>query len=181
MNYLLLTAGVILLHSGVREYADRKYARGVEHPRDLKRLCGVSHPHRAGHPHGIKYPCGGKAPDEAPVIFIIEKYYNRGAALDLLSRRPGAVCILHAGMLSAAGVCYAMVLRAPGNALSKTGMALLVGGGAGNLCDRLCRGYVVDYFRFPVGPERFRRIIFNLSDLCVFAGALLAVAGADKK
>ncbi len=47
MNYLLLTAGVILLHSGVREYADRKYARGVEHPRDLKRLCGVSHPHRA--------------------------------------------------------------------------------------------------------------------------------------
>ena len=61
----------------------------------------------------------------------------------------------------------------------KTGVALLLGGGLSNLYDRYTKGHVVDYFHINIGPKRLRNIIFNISDFCVFIGALLAVAGAE--
>jgi signal peptidase II len=56
-------------------------------------------------------------------------------------------------------------------------MAILAGGGLSNLFDRYTKGYVVDYLRFPFGPKKLRRIIFNVSDFFVFMGALLTAAG----
>jgi len=51
-------------------------------------------------------------------------------------------------------------------------LSLLAGGGASNTADRLRRGYVVDYFSFNVGPERFRNLVFNISDMGITLGAL---------
>ena len=45
---------------------------------------------------------------------------------------------------------------------------LVLGGGASNLWERLERGRVCDYLRFP-GP--LGRYVYNLADLAVFAGA----------
>lgn len=112
---------------------------------------------------------------------LIEKYYNRGAALNFLQKRPGVLRVIHTAlMIFAAAICY-VLLKTPGRGLAKTGMALLLGGGLSNLYDRYTKGYVVDYFRINAGPKRFRNIIFNLSDFCIFIGAFLAAGSGGKE
>ena len=43
------------------------------------------------------------------------------------------------------------------------------------MCDRLTRGYVVDYFGFRVKNKRLRNVIFNVSDLGISGGLSLVV------
>ena len=46
--------------------------------------------------------------------------------------------------------------------------AMIVGGGIGNLIDRVFQGYVTDFIRlFPFD------FIFNFADICVVIGAIL--------
>lgn len=47
------------------------------------------------------------------------------------------------------------------------GLGLVAGGAAGNLVDRLCLGYVLDFVRILFLPP------FNLADLSVLSGALV--------
>lgn len=51
--------------------------------------------------------------------------------------------------------------------LSAIGMALILGGAAGNLLDRLRWGGVIDFLDFRVWP------VFNLADSCITVGAVL--------
>jgi len=61
---------------------------------------------------------------------------------------------------------------------SKTAVALLISGVAGNLTDRMQYGYVVDFLRFDFGFKPFNPWpSFNVADSCVVVAAvLLAVA-----
>ena len=110
---------------------------------------------------------------------LIEKYYNRGAALNFLAKKPRVMRTLHTVIMFFVGVLYYFLLRMPGHRLSKTGASLLVGGGLNNLLDRYTRGYVVDYVKFNFGPKWLRGIIFNISDFCIFIGAFLSVVGSE--
>lgn len=110
---------------------------------------------------------------------ILEKYYNRGAALNLLDKRPKILKFLHTFILIIVGTVYYFYIRHSNRPIAKTGLALLMGGGLSNLFDRYTKGHVVDYFRINIGPKWLRRIIFNISDFCVFIGALLAVLGSE--
>lgn len=121
---------------------------------------------------GKKYPQPGG-------LLVIEKYYNRGAALGFLAGRPRLLLGLQASMMLAAGCACGVLARIPGKPLAKTGLALICGGGASNLLDRCARGYVVDYFHLNFGPGRFRRIIYNISDFCIFIGSVLTVLGIE--
>lgn len=112
---------------------------------------------------------------------LIEKYYNKGAALNFLARKPELMRGIHTGMLIVIGIFYYFLLRCDGRKIEKTGVAMLLGGGLSNLYDRYTKGHVVDYFHINRGPEWFRRIIFNVSDFCVFIGTLLAVVGMEEK
>lgn len=49
---------------------------------------------------------------------------------------------------------------------------LLLSGGIGNLIDRIRQGFVVDMFQFQFWPSY---PVFNVADICVVAGAILAV------
>lgn len=112
---------------------------------------------------------------ERPVLkgrVILRKYYNKGAALDALDRWPGVVKGVSAAVL--------MLLCAFGLAFGKKekggfrlGFSMVIGGGASNLWDRWKLGHVVDYFSFQSRFPRIRRIVFNLSDMCIFLGTLL--------
>ena len=102
---------------------------------------------------------------------LIEKYYNRGAALNFLAKKPRVMRALHTVIMFFVGILYYFLLRMPGHCLSKTGASLLVGGGLNNLLDRYTKGYVVDYVKFNFGPKWLRGIIFNISDFCIFIGA----------
>ena len=112
---------------------------------------------------------------------VLEKYYNHGAAFNFLDKKPHLMRGLHTAILVMAGVFYYFLFRFNGRRLEKTGMALLFGGGLSNLCDRYAKGYVVDYFHINIGPKWLRRIIFNISDFCIFIGALLAAAGLSEE
>lgn len=64
-----------------------------------------------------------------------------------------------------------------GKQLFSLGMALILGGGASNLFDRVKRGYVVDYLGLP----KIKNIVFNLSDLFIFLGSILILTGEWKE
>ena len=71
----------------------------------------------------------------------------------------------------------AVLFGEKGTKLLKVGLAMVLGGAYSNTYDRLFRTYVVDYVSFGVKNQRFRRIIFNLSDFCIMIGAILVVIG----
>lgn len=127
-----------------------------------------------------KYVLGARHPHLQSRI-ILEKYYNNGAALNFLAQKPKIMRLLHTAALIVVGVFSYFYSRTAGKPLVKTGLALLLGGGCSNLYDRYAKGHVVDYFRINLGPKWLRRIIFNISDFCIFIGALLtAIPGADE-
>lgn len=110
---------------------------------------------------------------------ILEKYYNNGAMLNILQKRPRFLKLIHTIFLLAVGMVYYLSLRHSNHPVGKTGLALLLGGGASNLFDRYTKGHVVDYFRIDIGSKRLKNIIFNISDFCIFIGTLLAALDAD--
>lgn len=107
---------------------------------------------------------------------ILKKYHNRGAALNFMERRPGLVKKISAVFLLLLGVLWYLLFRKKENPAVLLGLSLAIGGGANNFCDRLTRGYVVDYFSFRTPWNWLNQIIFNVSDLCIFMGTLIAMA-----
>jgi signal peptidase II len=62
------------------------------------------------------------------------------------------------------------------DALSRTGLALVLAGAVGNAIDRLRLGYVIDFVHFQAGPIDFP--VFNLADASVVIGAGLLLLAA---
>ena len=91
---------------------------------------------------------------------------NTGMAFSLLSGRPWLLGVLSAALI----VLGALALRHYRlGALPSVAAMLMLGGAAGNMLDRLLRGYVVDmvetlFIQFP---------IFNLADACLTVGCVL--------
>ena len=56
------------------------------------------------------------------------------------------------------------------NKLFLTSVTLIIGGGIGNLIDRLFRGFVVDYLQLSFFPP-----VCNFADYCITIGAVLMV------
>ena len=109
---------------------------------------------------------------------ILRKYYNKGAVLNFLERRPRVVRIVCGIMLVLFCGMFLFLLREKGNRGLKLGAAMIIGGGANNLYDRFTKGHVVDYFSFKSRFPRLQRIVFNLSDMFIFLGAMM-IAGAQ--
>jgi signal peptidase II len=111
--------------------------------------------------------CGGR--------IRLRLLYNPGAALGFLKKRPQLLLAGNSLLLGSAIGCFLQELRREGEPLKKLALALLVGGGSSNLIDRVRQGSVTDYFSIRV-PERLKslgKVVFNLSDACVFLGTFL--------
>ena len=65
---------------------------------------------------------------------------------------------------------YMIVKRIFKGRLFYISSALIIGGGIGNLIDRVFRGYVIDYLSFS-----FFSPVFNFADCCVTIGAVLMI------
>jgi signal peptidase II len=103
---------------------------------------------------------------------------NRGAFLSLGAGLPErvrtAVFTLCVAALSMAGVVWLLRHRRR-SAIETMAMSLVVGGGIGNVLDRMLRaGAVTDFIFVRIGP--LHTGIFNVADVCVTAGALMLVA-----
>lgn len=91
---------------------------------------------------------------------------NRGMAFSLFS---GAAVLPVLTLLLIAGLLIWMLRHPEAGDMLRTGLWLIVGGGLGNLYDRLAYGYVVDFIRL----DFVNFAIFNPADVFVCAGAVL--------
>lgn len=96
---------------------------------------------------------------------------NRGAAFGILA---GQRWILSAVSVAIIIVCFGLIFKKYFKTkLENVCIALIAGGGIGNLIDRISRGFVVDYIDIS---ELFSYPVFNFADCCVVVGAFLLAA-----
>lgn len=101
-------------------------------------------------------------------VFHITYIHNTGAAFSIMAGQISLLILLPLFMIIAA-VVFMFVMRKKGHPMLMTSVALIAGGGVGNLIDRMMLGYVVDYLDFRVFP------IFNLADIAVCVGCGLLI------
>lgn len=94
---------------------------------------------------------------------------NTGAAFSLLAGH-GAWLLIALTALLIAAVLLWLARRPDEPRLQRVGLWLIVGGGLGNLWDRLAYGYVIDFIRL----DFVHFAVFNLADVFVCVGAGLA-------
>lgn len=104
---------------------------------------------------------------------FLTKYHNFGAFLNLGEKKKELVKLTAAVITLLCLLLFIVTLGRHGKRLLKWALSLLLGGAFSNMCDRLTRGYVVDYFGFQVKNKRLRNIIFNISDFAIMIGAAL--------
>ena len=125
--------------------------------------CG---PHQIVVGAGLEYLLSLLAP-LLPGIVRLTRLHNTGAAWSSFSGKTGLLAAVTIVLMAA--VVYLVVKKIVRHPLGLTAAMLVLGGGAGNMIDRLCRGYVVDMFDL----EFMSYPIFNLADIFVVIGVLL--------
>lgn len=104
---------------------------------------------------------------------ILNKLYNRGAALNILEKHPNILLGITSGFIGGLLIKLFYEIAHRGNRVTKIGLAFVLGGALSNALDRITRHYVVDYFSFPI--KKIRHIVFNIADLFIFLGALFLI------
>ncbi len=102
-----------------------------------------------------------------PGLMQLNRYHNFGAAWNSLSGKISFLVIFTAILL--AWVVWLVIRYKVRHPLGLSGAALVLGGGIGNMIDRICRGYVVDMFDLTF----MNYPIFNLADCFVVVGCIL--------
>lgn len=105
-------------------------------------------------------------------VFRFTYVENRGAAFGSLSDSRWVFLISSTVLIVAIAVF--VIARRPKNKLFLISLALVTGGGIGNMIDRLSRGFVVDFLDFCAFPQLWRWV-FNAADVFVCVGAPIAV------
>lgn len=101
-----------------------------------------------------------------PGVFDITHIRNDGAAYNLFSQFPELLIILPA-MVMLAGLIYMAYVYKKKPTMLLLSIALVIGGGLGNLLDRVEMGYVVDFFDIHIIP------VFNVADISICSGCAL--------
>lgn len=96
---------------------------------------------------------------------------NTGMSFGLLSEHRWIFMILSTVGIAAL-FAYLIYLKGEDRLLSVS-LSLMIGGGIGNMFDRIILGYVVDFVNFCYFD--FWKWIFNFADACICVGAALMV------
>ena len=102
-------------------------------------------------------------------VFHLTFVKNPGAAFGMLSNSRWVFMIV--STVAIAGVLFYLIKYRPKNKWLVVALSMIVGGGIGNMIDRVCLGYVVDFFDFTL----INFAVFNVADsfVCVGAGILI--------
>ena len=111
-----------------------------------------------------------------PGFFNLTRVHNFGAAFGLMNAADfpfkTAVLSIVAALALSALAWYGASLPAD-QRLARVGLALVVGGAAGNLIDRIADGYVLDFFDFYWNGWHFWA--FNVADAAITVGVSLMI------
>lgn len=103
-----------------------------------------------------------------PGVVELRYYLNDGMAFSLLAGKQGLLIVVTSIML----VCVlAALLLHKFSPLERVSWTLVLGGGVGNLIDRIANGVVVDY----INPLFINFAVFNFADICVCVGVGLLI------
>jgi signal peptidase II len=111
-----------------------------------------------------------------PGFFDLVHTRNPGIAFGLLAdtRVPWMrVALIGLSVIAAAAMAWLLMAGRAGGQRSRAGIALILGGAAGNLFDRLLDGGVVDFLLFYF--RRFEWPAFNVADSAIVIGASLVL------
>lgn len=100
----------------------------------------------------------------------IQKHHNKGFSLNALDKHQKEVAAVSGAMLVLATIGAGDRILKEGKPLHAMAHSLVIGGALSNTYDRIVRRYVVDYVSFKNG-----KVIYNISDFAIFAGAVLEV------
>lgn len=112
--------------------------------------------------------------DTLPVIENILHFTyveNRGAAFGMLSEHRWVFMLL--SVVGIAALVFWLIKTKPQSRLINVAVALIIGGGIGNMIDRIFRGYVIDF----IDCRFINFYVFNIADSCVCVGCALAMLG----
>ena len=109
----------------------------------------------------------------------LTRLHNEGAAFGLLAGAGGWqrwFFLALAAAIAVAIVAWLRSLPAKGQNWLAIGLALILGGAAGNAWDRFFDGYVVDYLHFHWNEVYFPA--FNVADIAITTGACMLIIDA---
>ena len=104
-----------------------------------------------------------------PHVVELRFVLNQGMAFSLLSGKQ--LFLIIATSIALILVAYMLFFRSRGKYLQQAAMLLVLGGGIGNLIDRVLNGEVVDYINLLF----MQFAVFNFADICVCVGVALWV------
>ena len=104
-----------------------------------------------------------------PHVVELRFVLNPGMAFSLLSGKQ--LFLIAATGAALLLVAYWLFFRSRGKKLQQAALILVLGGGIGNLIDRVLNGEVVDY----INPLFIDFAVFNFADICVCVGVALWV------
>ena len=110
----------------------------------------------------------GQSVDVIPGIFRFTYIHNYGAAFGSMANSRWIFMILSTVAIIA--ILVYIFWKKPQDKLLLASLGLIAGGGIGNMIDRVCLGYVVDFLDFCAFPKLWMWI-FNVADACVCIGA----------
>ena len=110
----------------------------------------------------------GESTELLPGVLQLTRLHNYGAAWSSLSGKTVVLLIVTAALLIA--VAWLLVKKIVQHRLGVAAGLFILGGGLGNMIDRVWHGYVVDML--DISPL-FEYPVFNLADCFVVVGAVL--------
>ena len=108
----------------------------------------------------------GQSAPLLPGVVQLTRLHNTGAAWSSFSGKTGLLAIVTIVLMLA--VAWLLVKKIVRHPLGVTAGVLILGGGIGNVIDRVCRGYVVDMFALDL----FQFPVFNVADIFVVCGGI---------
>jgi signal peptidase II len=105
-----------------------------------------------------------------PSVLRLTYVENRGAAFGMLDDQRWIFLVITT--VTIVGLFVFLAKAKPQSRLGRAGITLVIGGGIGNMIDRLMLGYVIDFIDFCAFPNLWKWV-FNIADACVCVGAAL--------
>jgi signal peptidase II len=119
---------------------------------------------------------GGEVREMIPGLFNLVRTDNRGVAFGILANAQSGWLTLLLIVFSLLVMLMLAWLLAGGHIrseLGQAGIALILGGAAGNVVDRVLRHSVVDFLDFHLGGYHWPA--FNLADSAIVVGAAMVI------
>lgn len=118
--------------------------------------------------------------EKRPVLkgrLFLYRIKNRGSAGGYLKGKTELLSCLSAAAIGGCFVHMAMLLKTGVMPVVRIGESFVIGGGLGNLIDRIRKGGVTDFIAIRHKDGRIGKYVYNIADMAIAIGAVLIIIG----